>query len=450
MKKGYSIYLRPISIFIDLLIINLTMYLISRDLYIDPSYILYINLSWLTISFYTNFYIVYRYTKIAKIVSLLIVQLGAFFLAYFAYFSLFKEGIAIGNQTITLLYLFNGIILAKLLFIYALKKYRIGGGNYRDVVILGGNQSIESLTNLFNLRNDLGYRFKGYFSDKNNKLERYLGKIENCYEYIIANSVDEVFCSISDLSKKEIKKIIDFGETNGVIVKLIPNSEGVFSKGMVLDYYDYIPILSLKKLPFDNPIIKYSKRIFDIIFSLFIIIFILSWISVILFILIKLETKGPLIFKQVRDGLNGKQFECYKFRSMGINKDAHKIQATKEDARVTKIGKFIRKTSIDELPQFINVFKGDMSVVGPRPHMTSQSKKYARMVDKYFVRNLVKPGVTGLSQVRGFRGEIEEVADMENRVRLDIFYINNWSFFLDIKIIVQTLFNAIKGEEKAY
>ncbi|MFT4684840.1 MAG: putative colanic acid biosynthesis UDP-glucose lipid carrier transferase, partial [Flavobacteriales bacterium] len=130
--------------------------------------------------------------------------------------------------------------------------------------------------------------------------------------------------------------------------------------------------------------------------------------------------------------------------------EAHKIQATKQDVRVTKIGKFIRKTSIDELPQFINVFRGDMSVVGPRPHMTSQSKKYARMVDKYFVRNLVKPGVTGLSQVRGFRGEIEEVSDMENRVRLDIFYINNWSFVLDLKIIFQTLFNAVKGEEKAY
>ena len=450
MKKGYSIYLRPISIFIDLLIINLTMYIISKDLYLDISYILYINLSWLVISYYTNFYIVYRYTKLAKIVSLLIVQLGTFFLAYFAYFSLFKEGATVGNQTVTLLLLFSAIILTKFLFIYALKKYRVGGGNFRDVIIIGGNQSIESLTNLFNLRNDLGYRFKGYFSNTDTKKERYLGEIEKSFNYITKNHVDEVFCSISELSRKDIKKIIDFGEKNNISVKLIPNSKGLFSKGMVLEYYDYIPILSLKKLPFDNPLIKYSKRFFDIVFSSIIFIFILSWISVLLFILIKLESKGPLIFKQLRDGLNGKQFECYKFRSMGINKEAHKIQATKEDTRVTLIGKFIRKTSIDELPQFINVLKGDMSVVGPRPHMTSQSKKYARMVDKYFVRNLVKPGVTGLSQVRGFRGEIEEVSDMENRVRLDIFYIKNWSFVLDLKIILQTLSNAVKGEEKAY
>ncbi len=450
MKGRYSKYLVPISILIDLLIINITMFLISKELYLDFNYIFYINSIWLIIAFYSNFYKVYRYTKISKVISLLIVQLGIFFLAYFAFFGLFKEGVEIGKQTITIVYLFSFLIVFKFLFIYALKKYRIGGGNFRDVIILGGNQSIESLTNLFNLRNDLGYRFKGYFSDKTSTKEKYLGNLDDSFEYIIKNHIDEVFCSVSELSKKEINKTIEFCELNNITIKLIPNSKGLFSKGMVLDYYDYIPILSLKKLPFDNPLIKYSKRIFDIFFSLLIIIFVLSWISVILLILIKLETKGPLIFKQLRDGLNGKQFECYKFRSMGINKDADKLQATKEDARVTRIGKFIRKTSIDELPQFINVFKGEMSVVGPRPHMTSQSKKYAKVVDKYFVRNLVKPGVTGLSQVRGYRGEIEEVADMENRVRLDIFYINNWSFFLDIKIIVQTLFNAIKGEEKAY
>ncbi|MCF6280349.1 MAG: exopolysaccharide biosynthesis polyprenyl glycosylphosphotransferase [Flavobacteriaceae bacterium] len=426
------------------------MFIISRELYLDISYLLYINFSWLIISFYTNFYNVYRYTKLAKIVSLLIVHLGVFFLAYFSYFSLFKEGVSVGNQTKTLLYIFSGIILFKFLFIYALKKYRIGGGNFRDVIILGGNQSIESLTNLFNLRNDLGYRFKGYFSDNNADKPKYLGRIENSFDYVLPNRIDEVFCSISELSKEEIKKIISFGEKNNVPIKLIPDSKGLFSKGMVLDYYDYIPILSLKKLPFDNPIIKYSKRVFDIIFSSFIIIFVLSWLTPILFILIKLESKGPLFFIQLRDGLNGKQFECYKFRSMGVNKEAHKIQATRGDQRVTRIGKLIRKTSIDELPQFINVFLGDMSVVGPRPHMTSQSKKYAKIVDKYFVRNLVKPGVTGLSQVRGFRGEIEEISDMENRVRLDIFYINNWSFILDLKIIAQTLLNAIRGEEKAY
>lgn len=414
------------------------------------SYVLYINVIWLIIAFYVRFYEVYRYTKIIKIISLLVVQFGMFFLAYFAYFSLFKEGVIIGSQATTITIIFGSILLLKMLFVYALRKYRIGGGNFREIIILGGNQSIESLKILFDSRNDLGYRFKGYFSNVIKDKKKYLGTIEDSFIYMQKNRVDQIFCSISELSKEEINKIIDFGETNNKDVKLIPNSEGLFSKGMVLEYYDYIPVLSIKKLPFDNPVIKYSKRLFDIVFSLAVIIFVLSWVSVILFFLIKLETKGPLIFKQNRDGLNGKEFECYKFRSMGINRDADKKQATKNDVRITKVGKFIRKTSIDELPQFLNVLKGDMSVVGPRPHMTSQSLKYAKIINKYYVRNLVKPGITGLSQVRGLRGEIEEVSDMENRVRIDIFYINNWSFFLDIKIIIQTFLNAIKGEEKAY
>jgi len=324
------------------------MFVISRELYLNISYILYINLAWLVISFYTNFYVVYRYTKLSKIVSLLIVQLGVFFLAYFAYFSLFKEGVAVGNQSITLFITFGGIIIFKFIFIYALKKYRIGGGNFRDVIILGGNQSIESLKNLFEERNDLGYRFKGYFSDTITNKDRYLGKIMDSFFYIKDNNVDQVFCSISELSKEVIEEVIKFGKENFIDVKLIPNSKGLFSKGMVLDYYDYIPILSLKKLPFDNPLIKYSKRAFDITFSSIIIIFVLSWLTPILFILIKLESRGPLFFTQLRDGLNGKQFECYKFRSMGLNKEADKIQATRGDQRVTRIGKIIFKSNIND------------------------------------------------------------------------------------------------------
>jgi putative colanic acid biosynthesis UDP-glucose lipid carrier transferase len=363
---------------------------------------------------------------------------------------LFQEGVVVENQTILLTVLFGRLTLFKLLFVYFLRRYRVRGKNYRNVVIIGGNQSLESISTLFHERSYLGYKLLGHFSDKHIGGVEYLGSITDAVDFILNNEVDEIYCSISEFTEEELKKMIEFGNTHQKVVKLIPDSRGVFSKGMVLEYYDYIPVLSMKKLPFDNPVIKYSKRIFDILFSTFIIVFVLSWISVILFILVKLESKGPLIFKQHRDGLNGKHFECYKFRSMGMNKDAHEIQATKGDMRVTKVGKFIRKTSVDELPQFINVLIGDMSVVGPRPHMTSQSKKYAQVVDKYFMRNLVKPGVTGLAQVRGLRGEIETNSDMNNRVRMDIFYINNWSFVLDIKIIFQTMFNAVKGEDKAY
>ena len=179
-------------------------------------------------------------------------------------------------------------------------------------------------------------------------------------------------------------------------------------------------------------------------------VFILSWLTPILWILVKLESKGPLIFKQEREGLNGEHFVCYKFRSMKLNSLADKVHASKNDTRITKMGSFLRKTSMDELPQFYNVLFGDMSVVGPRPHLESLSLEYQREVEDYLKRHIVKPGITGLAQISGYRGEIKKKSDIKNRVRLDIFYIENWSFLLDLKIIIQTVLNVFKGEEKAY
>jgi putative colanic acid biosynthesis UDP-glucose lipid carrier transferase len=180
-----------------------------------------------------------------------------------------------------------------------------------------------------------------------------------------------------------------------------------------------------------------------------VIVFLLSWLVPLLAILIKLESKGPVFFKQGRPGLDEQEFNCYKFRSMRMNMTTEK-EASKNDPRVTKIGRFLRKTSIDELPQFLNVLLGEMSVVGPRPHLWSQNKIYGNKVKKYMIRHYVKPGITGLAQVRGYRGEIETDEDMINRIKYDVFYIENWSFLLDIKIIIQTVVNIFKGEDKAY
>ena len=209
------------------------------------------------------------------------------------------------------------------------------------------------------------------------------------------------------------------------------------------------PVLSLKKTVLHEPITKAFKRGFDIFFSLIVIIGILSWLVPLLAILIKIESRGPVFFRQGRPGLDEKEFFCYKFRSMLLNKTTEK-EASKNDPRVTKIGKFMRKTSIDELPQFLNVLKGEMSVVGPRPHLWSQNKIYGNKVKKYMVRHYVKPGITGLAQVKGFRGEIETEEDMVNRIKFDVFYIENWSLLMDVKIIIQTVINIFKGEDKAY
>lgn len=197
---------------------------------------------------------------------------------------------------------------------------------------------------------------------------------------------------------------------------------------------------------------RFVKRLFDVSFSLLIIGLLLSWLTPLLFILIKIESKGPLFYKHKRNGLNFKEFECYKFRSLTVTKEIKGTYVKKSDSRVTTIGKFLRRTSLDELPQFFNVFFGEMSVVGPRPHMLTYTDDYSKKIDKekFVLRHQVKPGITGLAQVSGFRGEIEEDKDIINRVKYDIFYIENWSLLLDLKIITQTFLNAIKGEEKAY
>ena len=234
-------------------------------------------------------------------------------------------------------------------------------------------------------------------------------------------------------------------------LKLIPESNELYSKNQNIEFYDdTITVLNVKKLPFEFAENFYVKRIFDILFSLFVCVFLLSWLIPILWILVKLESKGPLVFKQKREGINGEEFVCYKFRSMKVNAAADKVHATKNDARVTKIGAFLRKTSMDELPQFFNVLLGDMSIVGPRPHIESLSLEYQKNVEDYLKRHIVKPGITGLAQVSGYRGEIKKKSDIKNRVRLDIFYIENWSFLLDLKIIIKTVLNVFKGEEKAY
>ncbi|MFT7331469.1 MAG: putative colanic acid biosynthesis UDP-glucose lipid carrier transferase, partial [Roseivirga sp.] len=242
-----------------------------------------------------------------------------------------------------------------------------------------------------------------------------------------------------------------FTNDKDIVVKMIPNSEEFYSKHQNVEYYgETLKVLSVRKLPFDFVENHLVKRFFDIIFSLLVCLFVLSWLIPILWVLVIIESKGPLLFKQKREGLNGEQFLCYKFRSMKLNEVSDKVHTSKNDNRVTKIGGFLRKTSIDELPQFFNVLEGAMSVVGPRPHLKSLSQEYQKEVGDYLKRHVVKPGITGLAQVSGYRGEIKKRSDIKNRVRLDIFYIENWSFFLDIKIVLKTIFNVFKGEEKAY
>ena len=451
MKKRYSYLIKPLQILLDVFIINFIVYLISDKAFLNVSFLSYITVFWLLTSYFFGFYKVYRYTRFLSVFSLLGKQFLIFILGYFAYFGVFREGIVVNNQFLILTSIILSISLVKFLWLLFLKKYRSLGNNFRTTIVVGFDDSSNNIIKLFKSKSNLGYKFLGFFSNKKYINKEYLGGVESVFEYVTKNIVDEIYCSLSSLDKDQIKRINKFAIDKNIELKLIPNSTELYSKNQSVEYYDdALMVLNVNKLPFEFTENFYIKRIFDVFFSLFVCVFLLSWIWPILWIFVKLESKGPLLFKQGREGINGDEFICYKFRSMRFNKQSDKVHATKNDRRVTKTGAFLRKTSMDELPQFINVLFGDMSVVGPRPHLESLSLEYQKDVDDYLKRHIVKPGITGLAQVSGYRGEIKRKSDIKNRVRLDIFYIENWSFFLDIKIIIQTVLNVFKGEEKAY
>lgn len=451
MQTRYSKYIRPISYLIDITFVVVLFPFFYKGLNIDFVYFgLYLGFTWTLLAFFTKFYQVYRFTNPVEILAKLAKQFFLFLLFVIAFFPFYKKAIFSGEATaLYFIVLFISIGLLKWLFFYYLKKYRIvTGNNFRNVIIIGYNDKAIDLKNIFETRNDYGYRFKGYFSDKK-KNENIFGNIQKAKEFAIKESINEIYCSIGELTDEQQKDLVEFASDNKIEIKFIPDSKLIFSKNLKINHYELFPVLSFSKSNLDNYYTSLFKRIFDIFFSLFVIIFILSWLTPLLGLIIKLESKGPVFFKQNRPGLNEEDFICYKFRSMKINHTTEE-EASRNDPRVTKVGKFIRKTSIDELPQFFNVILGDMSIVGPRPHLWSQNKTYGNKIKRYMVRHYVKPGITGLAQVKGYRGEIETDEDMINRIKFDVFYIENWSFFMDIKIIFQTVINIFKGEEKAY
>lgn len=446
-KHRYSNLIMPISYLLDLVIVNTFAFLLPIQFETPVLFHGYISVAWIIISLKNEFYKVFRYTKVASILRLITTQFVFFFLALYAFIGFFKQPIisrlTLGQYFIVVLAMISTL---KILNYILLMEYRERvKGNLRNVVVIGKNKKTDQLISVFKERTQFGYNFVEQFSPKHPQFE-----IEECFSFIQEKKVDEIYCSISELKNEELTQFINFADNNLKALKFIPDNKNIFSKKMKFEYYDYIPVLSLRDIPLHNPINSFLKRSFDILFSIIVILGLLSWLTPIIAILITLESKGPVFFRQSRNGVDNREFYCYKFRSMAPNNDADNFQATKNDMRITKIGKFIRRTSIDELPQFYNVFFGTMSVVGPRPHMVKHTNEYSDKVDKYMVRHFVKPGITGLAQIRGYRGEIESDSDILNRIKFDIFYIENWSMFLDVKIIFQTVLNALKGEEKAY
>ena len=446
-KRGrYSGFLRPISYIIDLIIIGYFAFGIISGKSDILNFIIYISISWIISSLLSGFYEVYRYTSVTRIFTLIAKQSVLLLLLVFAFFGFFNE-ITNGPKEVVkyVLMVMISITIVKFTIYFLLKKYRkVFKGNLRKVVIVGLNKKTDQLRKYFNENPDYGYQLIEIF-DLND-----IVNIDEILNFISENEIDEIYTSIAELNNKELLSLIDYADNNLKILKFLPDNKEIYSKKLDFTYYGYLPILSLRNIPIDEPINQFIKRSFDILFSLFVIVGVLSWLTPLLGIIIKYESKGPVFFKQKRNGLDYKEFYCYKFRSMKPNPEAHIHQIKREDPRVTKVGNFIRKTSIDELPQFINVLKGDMSVVGPRPHMVSHTHMYAEKIDKFMVRHFIKPGITGLAQVSGFRGEVEDDKFIINRVKYDIYYLENWSILMDLRIVLKTVLDALGGDDKAY
>ena len=348
------------------------------------------------------------------------------------------------------------IVSYRLAFRYFLELYRKQGGNVRKVILIGSHENMQELYHAMTDDPTSGYRVLGYFedfpSDRYPSDILYLGHPQEVNNFLEQNvgRVDQLYCSLPSARSAEIVPIINYCENHLVRFFSVPNVRNYLKRRMHFEMLGNVPVLSIRREPLELLENRIVKRTFDIVCSTLFLCTIFPFIYIIVGVAIKMSSPGPIFFKQKRSGEDGKEFWCYKFRSMRVNTQCDTLQATEHDPRKTRIGEIIRKTSIDELPQFINVLKGDMSIVGPRPHMLKHTVEYSQLINKFMVRHFVKPGITGWAQVTGYRGETKELRQMEGRVMRDIWYIEHWTFLLDLYIMYKTVYNAIHGEKTAY
>jgi putative colanic acid biosysnthesis UDP-glucose lipid carrier transferase len=463
MKKGYSRFIKLIHFLGDISLLNFAfiMAYIMGDIStkhpnFDNYYIfLYIvfNLVWLLIILTLNIYNIQRIASIESILWNLFKSIFLHALIVFSFIAAIKGSYYSINQLLLSYLIFGGsVFLWRITFAISLHHYRKKGANFRNVIIIGAGATGNEIYNYFLSDPAHGYRFLGFFDDKPEKCihkDRVIGNIESLPAYIKENKVDEIYCALPLQAGKVIKELVNLADNNFIRFKIVPDFRGFLNKKVNIDFYDMVPVLTIRQEPLENLLNRAFKRAFDIAFSSFLIIFVFTWLFPIFIILIKISSPGPAFFIQKRSGRRNEEFLCYKFRSMNLNEDADRVQATQNDTRITRIGRFLRKTNLDELPQFLNVLMGQMSVVGPRPHMLKHTEEYSKVVDKFMVRHLVKPGITGWAQVSGYRGATQDLRKMLKRVRYDVWYIENWSLLLDMRIIFMTVVNMIKGDKNA-
>ena len=463
MNKQFKRYLQASLIILDLGMLNFCFMLcrfILNSRILDVSLNAYINLlvygnaMWILLCYFSGVYTEKVMLQFESFTKRTVQTFILWFILSLMYL-FFSRETEISRLFILCYYIGYSIALLSVRFLY------VGIRNYfrtRDflinrVIILGYNEISLKLAAYFE-QESINTHLLGFVEDENNikELTRYpiLADVINVVNVAKDLDVQEIYSTITPEQNGFIYDLMSEAENACIRFKVVPNLAYFFSKPVVVDYVRDMPVLSLRSEPLQDVGNRFKKRILDVIISLFVVIFILSWMIPLIGFLIMLESRGPIFFKQARTGKNNQPFYCLKFRSMRPNKDADAIQATKGDNRVTRIGKILRKTSLDEFPQFINVLKGEMSLVGPRPHMVKHTDDYSRVVEQYMIRHFLKPGITGWAQVNGFRGEITAPNQIKMRVQNDLWYLENWNVWLDIKILFLTVYTIIIGDKKAY
>ncbi|MBF4518052.1 undecaprenyl-phosphate glucose phosphotransferase [Flavobacterium sp. ANB] len=464
-KYNFSRYFKLFFVVWDIILLNIAIVLSSLARYHSLNELfstqvqtisLLTNLIWIILLLYNNSFKIIRVEPIESILKRTIKK-------FIIHSSLITIFVVFLNYTeisrVCLLYFysffFTLLMISRYLSIKVLKYIRAKGYNFKSFIVVGANDTDERIRKMLAKDLTYGYRFLGFFDEKVDPFAFISGPVVGDFDdlegFILRRKVDEMYIALHIDNISVINKLIQICEHNMVRIKFIPDFQLYTKSNKVeISFYENTPVLMFRREPLELTVNRIIKQVFDFCFSLAVILLIFPWLFPILMMIIKIESPGPVFFRQERSGRDNQSFTCLKFRSMCVNSLSDCKQAGKGDSRITKFGSFIRKTSIDELPQFFNVLFGDMSVVGPRPHMVNHTKQYSELINNYLVRQYAKPGITGWAQVNGFRGETKEIIDMENRVEYDIWYIENWSLLLDIRIVIKTVINMFKGEENAY
>ena len=470
MKTNNTIndMIKWVVIFVDFLLLNVLMLLLAKYNPLMDNwhmerirvFMIMTNIALLISEYYNPPLVHIRLVSVADILKRLTrLALGMAFIAYILMKGT-NQRFPVGYSMVILMFLFFlGNTIVRFIERKIIKAYRNAGRNTRKVVFVGADSELLIIHEVLMGEAAKGYQVMGYYADsemENIPKNVHIAKLGTMREFMDSlqemdgqQIADEIYVSISRTQRDTIRKISDYCDRNVVRFFYVPVSLETLGINLKRELLDDIEIFTTYENPLENPVNKVIKRTFDIVLSSVALLCLLPFFPII-WIIIKTQSPGPLFFKQLRTGLDGKEFYCYKFRSMHVNADADKVQATENDPRKYPFGNFMRKTNVDEFPQFWNVLKGDMSIVGPRPHMLAHTEMYSELISKYMVRHFVKPGVTGWAQVTGFRGETKELWQMEGRVKRDIWYMENWSVWLDIRIMWMTAKTIFVHDKNAY